>query len=225
MSRWVAAGTVGATLAATSLIAVVVVGTGRTPAAGHGGSQSPTMAESGAAMGRAADAMLRHADAMRVEGQRSGSTDLLAHARHWADDGAQLLQRAAWMGQDPASRAALAVEPAALVPQGNLAALVRGAGTMLHSPEQLARARAVDLDAVRWGGESMRGEGRLMAERAATMMEDVDQMVLHHGLAGAEAAELREAVQTVAAAGRHAEQSGAGMVEFAARAERGLGKR
>jgi hypothetical protein len=193
-----------------------------------GGMRAVTMAEGGAAMRRAADTMLRHAESMRAEAQRNGGAterELLAHARHWADDGAQLAQRATWMEQDPASPGALEAAPAALASQGNLTALFRGAGAMVHSPDHLARARAVDLDAVRWSGESMHGEGRLMSEHAAAMATDVEQMVLHHGLSGLESAELLQAVQTIAAAGVHAEQAGAAMVDFAARAERGLGRR
>ena len=221
MGKLIALGAAMAGIAVAAGLALAVAG--RPTAARSAGDWS--MAESAAAMTAAANAMGRHAETMRAAGERAGDPVLLAHARHWADDAAQLAERGAWMARDPAARASLVTDPAALASQGTLAAVVRGAGAMVHSMGRIAGARDVDLDALRWSGESMRDEGRQMGEHASAMATDIDQMVAHHAFATGEAAGLRYAMRGVETAAEHTRRTGQEMVDYVERTWRSLGRR
>ena len=200
------------------VVALGLVGFGAYAAARRWAAPEPphlvSMAESAQAMQRAGEAMRTHGQAMLVEARRAGDQELLAHGEHWTRDGQALLQNAGWMAANPTSAVS---PPADLAAQGSWGELNRTARAMLHDPRG---ARQVDMEALRWAGLAMRGEGQNMAEHGRVMAEEVETMVARHGLAGQSAADLRQAASTMGAVGGHLRQNGQSMVDYAERLHR-----
>jgi hypothetical protein len=181
-----------------------------------------TMADSAAAMQREAALMQAHGQDMLAEGQRTSNAALVFHGEHWASDGRSVAQAARWMAMDPTAPANLNTPPGQLAAQGTWGSLTQTARAMLHDP---SRARSVDLDALRWNGEAMQGEGKHMLEHVRAMNEDLAVMAALHQVDQSTASELRAAVEAVSAAGTHIAQNGRAMVDYADRTRRSLGLR
>lgn len=181
-----------------------------------------SMAESASALAAGGRAMVIHGQAMLAEGQRTGDQDLLAHGEHWVRDGQTLSQRAQWLTMDPLAPGSLVTSPAELSQQGSWGELTQTAAAMLHDP---SRARAADLEALRWNGLAMQAEGRMMAEHGRLMVEEAELMVARHQLDGPAAGDLRQAAQTLREVGAHLQANGQAMVDYADRLRCSLGYR
>lgn len=181
-----------------------------------------SMQESAEALERAGLVMRTHGQAMLAEGQQTGDQDLLAHGEHWVRDGHTLSQRARWLAMDPLAPSSLVTSPAELSQQGSWGELTRTAAAMLHDPN---RARAVDLEALRWNGLAMQAEGRMMAEHGQLMVEETELMVARHQLDELAAADLRQAAQAMREVGGHLQGNGQAMIDYADRLRRSLGYR
>lgn len=179
-----------------------------------------SMQESAKALERAGQVMQTHGQAMLAEGQRTGDQELVAHGEHWLRDGQTLSQRAEWLAMNPLAPSSLVTPPGELSKQGSWGELTRTAAAMLHDP---SRARAVDLEALRWNGLAMQAEGRMMAEHGQIMAEEAEVMVVRHRLDGQAAADLRQAAQTLRGVGSHLEGNGQAMIDYADRLRRSLG--
>ena len=200
------------------VVALGLVGFGAFAAARRWGTpEAPhfvTMAESAQTMQRAGEAMQVHGQVMLVDGRRLGDPELIAHGEHWTRDSQALLQNARWMAANPTSTI---VPPAGLAAQGSWGELNRTAQAMLHDPRG---ARQVDMEALRWTGLAMRGEGQNMVEHGRVMSEETELMVARHGLAGASAEELRQAASAMVAIGALLRENGQSMVDYADRLHR-----
>jgi len=181
-----------------------------------------SMQESAAALAAGGRTMMAHGQAMLAEGQRTGDQELVAHGEHWLRDGQALSQRAEWLAMNPLALSSLATSPGELSQQESWGELTRTAAAMLHDP---SRARAVDLEALRWNGLAMQAEGRMMAEHGRLMLEEAELMVARHQLDGQAAADLRQAAQTMREVGSHLEGNGQAMIDYADRLRRSLGSR
>jgi hypothetical protein len=181
-----------------------------------------SMQESASALAAGGSTMVAHGQAMLAEGQRTGDQDLVAHGEHWVRDGQALSQRARWLAMDPLAPSGLVTSPAELSQQGSWGELTQTAAAMLHDP---SRARAVDLEALRWNGLAMQAEGRMMAEHGQLMVEEAELMVARHGLAGQVAADLRQAAQAMREVGAHLQGNGQAMIDYADRLRRSMGYR
>lgn len=137
-----------------------------------------SMQESARALERAGQVMQTHGQAMLTLGQRAEDQDLIAHGEHRVRDGQALSQRAQWLAMDPLAPSSLVTSPGELSRQGSWGELTRTAAAMLHDP---SRARAVDLEALRWNGLAMQAEGRMMAEHGQLMVEEAELMVARAG--------------------------------------------
>jgi hypothetical protein len=164
--------------------------------------------------------MQAHGQAMLDEGLRNDDQYLVAHGRHWLQDGQALVQGGQWMAMNPTVPGSLVTTPGDLSRQGNWGELVRTSQAMLHDP---GSAGGVDLDALRWTGEAMLADGRNMASHGEAMVRDVQTMVEQHGLEGQAADDLRSAAGTMIDMGRNLAANGQKMVDYAAQIERSLG--
>lgn len=213
-------GTFGLGLAvavAVALVALALIGPGKRGS----GVEKPhliVMQESGQAMRRAGEVMRRHGQAMVDEGQQKGDPDLIAHGEHWLRDGQALEQGGQWMTMNPLVPGSLA--PDAQLDAYNRSAIDRAVRAMSQDPR---RAPGIDIEALRWVGLSMRGEGQNMVEHARVMAEEIEQMDRWHALPAQEAAELRQAVETMRRSGNDLRQNGQMMIEYADRLRRGMG--
>lgn len=181
-----------------------------------------SMEESGQAMQQAGGAIERHGQAMLDDGRRTGDQDLIAHGEHWLRDGQQMVQGGQWMAQNPTAPGSLVSSPAELREQGNWTELTRNAQAMIHDP---SKARGVNIEALRWNGLAMRGEGQNMIDHATIMAEDVELMLQRHGLQGQAATDLRQAVEVMRQAGSHLKENGQAMMDYADRLRRSMGAR
>jgi hypothetical protein len=179
-----------------------------------------SMQESAQAMQRGGQAMLTHGQAMLDEGRRNGAPDLIAHGEHWIQDGQNLIQGGEWMAMNPTAPGSLVTDSAALSEQGTWGELTRTAQQMLHDPSD---AKQVDLDALRWNGETMRAEGHNMAAHGQVMAEEVELMVERHGLQGQAADDLRSSARVMIDVGQNLEQNGQEMIDYADRLKKSLG--
>jgi len=179
-----------------------------------------SMAESGQAMQRAGALMHGHGQAMLAEGQRTGDQDLIARGEHWLRDGGVLVQGGRWMAMNPTAPGSLVSSPSELAAQGSWGELTRTTHEMLHDP---SRAREIDLEALRWNGLAMRGQGRNIIEHGRLMAEEVELMIPQHGLDGQAANDLRQAAATMQRVGGYLEQNGQAMIDYADRLRRSLG--
>lgn len=181
-----------------------------------------SMEESGRAMQEAGAKMQAHGQAMLDEGRQKGEQDLIAHGEHWLRDAQQLMQGGQWMAMNPTAPGSLVSSPAELREQGNWTELNRNAQAMIHDP---SKARGVSIEALRWNGLAMRGEGQSMLDHATIMAEEAQVMVERHGLQGQAAADLRQAVEVMRQAGGHLKENGQAMMEYADRLRRSMGTR
>lgn len=181
-----------------------------------------SMAEGAQAMQRAAATMRTHGQAMLDDGRRTGDQELVAQGEHWVQDGQTVAQGARWMAMDPTAGGSLLASPADLAAQGSWGELNRGAQAMLHDPRG---ARQVDLEALRWAGLGMQGEGQNMAEHGRLMAEQVELMVAKHNLDAPGATDLRQAARTMDEVGGHLMQNGQAMVAYADQLRRAMALR
>lgn len=179
------------------------------------------MQQSAATMQQSGQTMQTHGQAMLDEGQRTGDQELIAHGKHWTQDGQALVQGGQWMAMNPTSPGSLVADPADLKAEGSWGELTRTAQQMLHDP---SKAREVDLEALNWNGEAMRAEGRNMADHGWVMAEDAAVMVERHNLDPQAAADLRAAAQTMIDVGGTLERNGKEMIDYAERIRKSLGK-
>lgn len=172
-----------AVLAAVALVAfgVVVWANRQSPETSVARPRIVSMEASARAMQQAGAAMQTHGQAMLDEGRTKGDQDLTAHGEHWLRDAAMLMQGGQWMAMNPLAAGNLVSSPGELAAQGNLETLNRAVQNMIHDP---SRARTTDIEALRWNGLSMQGEGQNMADHARVMAEEVKLMVERHGLQG-----------------------------------------
>lgn len=184
--------------------------------------QLMSMEASGQAMQDSGAAIERHGQAMLDDGRRTGDQDLTAHGEHWIRDGQQMVQGGQWMTNNPTAPGSLVSSPVELREQGNWTELTKNAQAMIHDP---SKARGVNIEALRWNGLAMRGEGQNMIDHAAIMAEEVELMVQRHGLQGQAAADLRRAVEVMRQAGGHLKQNGQAMIDYADRLRRSMGAR
>ena len=206
-------------------IAVVLVIAGLLARAG-GPAAEPlrlaSMAESAQAMQQAGATMQAHAQAMLDEGRRTGDQDLIAHGEHWQRDGQALAQGGQWMAMNPTAPGSLATAPAELAAQGSWGELARTVQAMQHDP---SRARATDLEALRWAGLAMWAEGQTMTEHGRVMAEEADLMTTRHGLGGPAADDLRGDAQTMREVSAALAGNGQAMIYYAGQMQRSLGAR
>ena len=183
-----------------------------------------SMADSARAMELAGQTMERHGAAMVEQGRATGAVDMVGHGEHWQLDGQRAVLGGRWMAMDPLAPGSLISTPAELAAAGSWGSLIETAQAMLHDP---SRARAVDLQALRFNGLAMRAEGAAMAEHGRVMTEEVGVMMRlsDHGLDAMTADELLDAATTLERTGRVLEQNGQGMIDYADRMRRSLGYR
>lgn len=202
---------------AVGLVALALIGRGK-PGPGIEKPHLISMQASGQAMQRAGEVMQRHGQAMVDEGQQKGDPDLIAHGEHWLRDGRTLVQQGQWMTMNPLVPGSLA--PDAQMDAYNRSAVERAVRAMSQDPR---RARSIDVEALRWAGLSMRGEGQNMVEHARVMAEEVERMIQWHGLPPQAAAELRQAVETLLRTGNDLSQNAQAMLDYVDRLRRGMG--
>lgn len=200
----------------------VLAGGSRRATAGVAPPQLVSMDESARAMQQAGAAMQAHGQVMIDEGQRTGDKGQVMIAEYWRQNGQALAEGGQWMAMSPTAPGNLLTPPGAVASQGSWGELTRTSAAMLHDP---SKARSVDLEALRWNGEAMVAEGRNMAEHGRLMQEEVNVMLVRHGLSNQVEADLRLAAQTMLTVGSHLQQNGQQMVEYAARLRRSLGYR
>lgn len=199
------------------MVAFALIGRGK-PGAGVEKPHLISMQEGGQAMRRAGEVMQRHGQAMVEEGYQKGDPGLIAHGEHWLRDGRTLDQQGQWMTMNPLVPGSLA--PDAQLDASSQSAIERAVRVMSQDPR---RARSVDIEALRWVGLSMRGEGQNMIEHARVMAEEVERMIQWHGLSPQAAAELRQAVETLLRAGNDLSQNAQAMLDYVDRLRRGMG--
>ncbi len=199
---------------------LLLVALGVYAAAGRTRSPSATnrnlisMDESAQAMQQAGSAMLSHGQAMLEEGTRNGDQTLIGQGNRWLTEGQDLVQGGQWMSLTPLSPSVLSSSPGE-------SQMERYAQGMAHDPN---KAGAVDLEALRWDGLAMRGEGQNMAEHARAMAKEADLMVAQHHMDDQTAGDLRRSVQGLRDAGDRLTNTGQTMTDYADRMERSLGK-
>lgn len=181
-----------------------------------------SMAESGRAMRQAGTAMQAHAQTMVDQGRRAGDQSLVAYGERWQRDGQDMVRRGQEMEANPTAPGSLHATRGDLEAQASWDELSRTAQAMLHDP---GRARAADLEALRWSGLAMRSEGENMAEHGQLMADEIALMVAQHKLDAAVEAGLRQAAETLRAVGGHLQQNGQAMVNYADRLRRSMGFR
>lgn len=182
--------------------------------------QIASMEASGQAMERAGTTMQAHGQTMLDDSRKTGDQNLAAHGEHWLRDGATLLQAGRWMAMNPTAPGYLVSSPGELAAQGNWQALTTAAQNMLHDP---SKARSVDIEALRWNGLAMQGEGQNMVDHAGVMAEEAEAMIQRHGLQGQAADDLRAAARTMREVGGRLTENGTQMVEYADRIRRSMG--
>lgn len=219
-SRRLRLGLVGAIIVAVALVAFELAARAGQPATAP--LRLASMADSAQAMQRAGAVMQTHGQVMLDEGRRTGDHDLIAHGEHWRRDGQALMQGGQWLAMNPTAPGNLATAPAELARQGNWGELARTAQAMQHDP---TRARATDLEALRWAGLAMRAEGQAMAEHGRVMREEAEVMVTRHGLSGPMAADLHQAARTMGEVGASLTGNGQTMIDYAVQVRRSLGYR
>lgn len=181
-----------------------------------------SMEEGGRVMQQAGVAMQARGQVMLDEGLRVGNQEMIAHGEHWLRDGRAVAEQGRWMALDPVAPANLETDRGGLTASGDWAGLVRYARAMQHDPH---RARATDLEALRWNGLAMRGEGRNMVEHGRLMIEEIDLLVARGFLDDAGAAQLRESARAIGTAGEHLARNGEAMIAYADQQRRMLGLR
>ena len=207
---------------AVALFLVTFSVVGRAAAPGPDPPHLVSMEASGRAMQQAGAAMRAHGQAMLDEGRRAGDQELIAHGEHWLRDGQDVADRGRWMAMDPAAEGNLGADRGGLTASGDWAGLVEYARAMQHDPH---RVQGTDLEALRWNGLAMRGEGENMVEHGRLMVDEVALMIAQHRLDEAAAAELRQATEALREAGEHLRQNGQAMIDYADRQRRGMGFR
>ena len=221
MLKWVA-GIVVVVIALVSGAIIVASRSGDEPTEAVARPQIISMEESGRAMEAAGATMQRHGQAMLDEGRQKGDQDLIAHGEHWLRDAQQLSQGGQWMAMNPTAPGNLVSSPAELREQGNWTELTKNAQAMIHDP---SKARGVNIEALRWNGLAMRGEGQNMVDHATIMAEEVELMVQRHGQQGQAATDLRQAVEGMRRSGGHLKENGQAMMDYADRLRRSMGAR
>ena len=199
-------------------VAIVAAVRGRNRPATVEPAHLVSMEQSAAAMQQAGQTMQTHGQAMLDEGRRTGDQELITHGDHWLRDGQALMQGGQWMAQNPTAAGSL-VAPGE-ISVADRSQLDRQVQAMIHDPSKASR---VDVQALRWNGMAMRGEGQNMIDHARIMAEEVELMVERHGLQGQAAADLRQAVQTMGEVGGHLMQNGQEMMDYADRIRRSMG--
>lgn len=211
-----------AVVVALALVAFSVVVRSARPTNAADAPRLVSMAESAQAMQQAGNVMQSHAQAMLAEGRRTGDQDLITHGEHWFNDGQALVRGGQWMAMNPTAPGSLISSPSELGAQGSWGELTRTAQQMLHDP---TRAREVDLSALMWNGQAMRGEGRNMLDHGRIMAEEAEIMISRHGVEGQAATDLRQSATTVRQVGGYLEQNGQSMIDYADRLRRSMGYR
>jgi hypothetical protein len=173
-------------------------------------------------MQQAGNVMQSHAQAMLVEGQRTGNQDLIVRGEHWLRDGQAMVRSGQWMAMNPTAPGSLVYSPSELSAQGTWGELTRTAQQMLHDP---SRAREIDLSALMWNGQAMRAEGRNMLDHGQIMAEEAESMIARHGVEGQTATDLRQSATTLRQVGGYLEQNGQSMIDYADRLRRSMGYR
>jgi hypothetical protein len=162
-----------------------------------------------------------HGQAMLDEAAQTGDSDLQYHGQHWLQTGQDMVQRGQWMEMDPLAPGNLVTSPADLSRQGAWGSLPQTAEAMMRDP---SHAGAEDLQALRWNGQAMLAEGRIMAGQGELLTSEADAMIARHALQGADAAAVHHAAQTLHDVGSDLQQNGQQMVDYADRLRQSLGE-
>lgn len=181
-----------------------------------------SMEESALAMQQAGTAMQTYGRAIVEQGQQANDPTVIAYGERWQRDGQALVQRGQWMAMNPTAPSNLHAGQAELQTQGNWTTLNRAAQAMLHDP---SKARATDIEALRWNGEAMRAEGRTMAEHGQLMADEVELLVSRRVLNEQAARDLRQAARTLRTVGEQLQRNGQAMIDYADQLRRSLGYR
>ncbi len=180
-----------------------------------------SMAESGQAMQQAGVVTQKHGQEMLDAGQRTGDQGLVDYGKRWIADGQELMRGGNIMA-NPAVPTTKHAVPGADLSLDNAVTLTNTAQQMLHTASQ---GNTVDIDALRWNGMAMQGEGQTMTVQATLMAQQIDWMTPQHSLNAQTATDLWQATQTLTDAGNRLTANGQAMMDYANRLRQSVGGR